>query len=61
MNRNLVIAGSVVALHVALLWALQTGLLRRAVEVVVPAQILSEFISPPAPKAAPQPPAPPQR
>ncbi len=59
MNRNLVIAGSVVVFHVALLWALQTGLLRRAVEVVVPAQILSEFISPPAPKTpAPQPPAP---
>lgn len=61
MNRNFVIAGSVVVFHVALLWALQTGLLRRAVEVVVPAQILSEFISPPAPKAVPQPPAPPQR
>lgn len=57
MNRNVVIAGSVVVFHVAALWALQTGLLRRAVELVVPAQILSEFISPLAP---PQPPAPAQ-
>lgn len=58
MKRNLMVAGSVVVFHAVLLWALQTGLLRRAVEVVVPAQILSEFVSPPAPKAAPQPPAP---
>ena len=33
MNRNLVIASSVVLFHVAALWALQTGLLRRAIEV----------------------------
>jgi protein TonB len=59
MQRNLVIVGSVVVFHVAALWALQTGLLRRAVEIVVPAEILSEFITPPAPRAdAPKPPAP---
>ncbi len=59
MNRNVVIAGSVVVFHVLALWALQTGLLRRAVEVVVPAEVLSEFISPPAPKAdVPKPPVP---
>ncbi len=57
MNRRLLIATSVVLLHVFVLWALQSGLMRRAVEVLVPAQILSEFISPPAP-AAPQPQAP---
>ncbi|WP_440111473.1 energy transducer TonB [Acidovorax sp. BL-A-41-H1] len=57
VSRNAVIVGSVVALHVAALWALQSGLLRRAVEVVVPAELISEFIAPPAPKAAP--PAPP--
>ena len=56
MNRNLVIVGSAVVLHIAGLWALQSGLLRRAVEVVVPAEILSDFITPPAPKAdIPQP------
>ncbi len=54
-KRNLVIAGSVVLLHVGAIWALQTGLLRRAVEVIVPATILSEII---APAPTPQPPAP---
>lgn len=56
-NRNYVIAGSVVLFHVAALWALQAGLLRRAVEVIVPVEMLSEFITPPAPKVEP-PPAP---
>ena len=58
-NRNVFIAGSVVLFHVAALWALQTGLLRRAVEIIVPAEILSEIITPPAPKVEPPPPAPP--
>jgi protein TonB len=49
----------VVIFHVAALWALQTGLLRRAVELVVPAEILVEFIEPPAPIVVPPPPAPP--
>ena len=60
MNRNLVIASSVVVFHVAALWALQSGLLRRAIEVVVPAEILSEFITPPLPKPPPPVPTPPQ-
>lgn len=60
INRNLVIVSSVVLLHVAALWALQTGLLRRAVEIVVPVAILSEMVAPPAPKVEPpSPPAPP--
>ncbi len=63
MNRNLVIALGVVLFHVAALWALQTGLVRRAVEIIVPAEMLSEFITPPAPKAdttkPPTPPTPP--
>lgn len=61
-HRNLLIAGSVVVFHVALLWALQSGLLRRTVEMVVPAVLLSEFVAPPAPQveepapvAAPEP------
>lgn len=49
-HRNLLIAGSVVVFHVAVLWALQSGLLRRTVEMVVPAVLLSEFVAPPAPK-----------
>jgi protein TonB len=54
--RNALIAGSVVLLHVAALWALQTGLLRRAAEVVVPVELLSALLTPPA---VPTPPAPP--
>lgn len=46
-------------LHVAALWALQSGLLRRAAEVVIPVQILSEFVEPPKPKEPPPPPPPP--
>ena len=49
-NRNLVIGGSVVLFHVAALWALQSGLLRRAVEIIVPIAVLSEIVTPPAPK-----------
>lgn len=60
VSRNTVIVGSVIALHVAGIWALQTGLLHRAAEIIVPAELLSEFIAPPAPpKPAPPPPAPP--
>ena len=60
VSRNAVIVGSVVALHVAGIWALQSGLVRKAAEVIVPAELLSEFIAPPAPpKVAPPPPAPP--
>jgi protein TonB len=54
-NRNIVIGGGVLLFHVAALWALQSGLLRRAVEVVVPVAILSDIVVPPAPKAEPAP------
>ena len=59
VSRNTVIVGSVVLLHVAGIWALQSGLLRRAAEVIVPAELLSEFIAPPAPKIEPPTPKPP--
>ncbi|WP_200844039.1 hypothetical protein, partial [Pantoea sp. 18069] len=55
MSRNAVIASSVVLLHVAGIWALQSGLMRKAVELVVPAEVLAEFIAPPAPEVAPPP------
>lgn len=59
MNRRLLIVTGVILLHVAVLWALQAGLMRRGVEIIVPGEILSEFISPPAPPAPqPQTPAP---
>ena len=57
--RNTLIVAGVLLLHIVALWALQSGLLRRAVEIVVPSQILSEFIDPPAPKVEPPPPPPP--
>jgi protein TonB len=60
LNRNIAIAGGVVLFHVAALWALQTGLLRRTVEIVVPVRILSELITPPAPKVEPTPAPPPK-
>lgn len=60
LSRNALIAIGVVLLHVGALWALQTGLLRRAVEVIIPAVLLAEYVSPPAPvtKSEPPPPAP---
>lgn len=58
MNRNVAIASTVVVFHLAALWALQSGLLRRAVEIVVPVAMLSEILEPPRPRAEPAPPAP---
>lgn len=58
VSRHVAIAGTVVVLHVAVLWALNAGLLHRAVEVFVPVQMVSEMITPPAPQVAPQPPRP---
>jgi protein TonB len=54
-QRRVVIAGSVVLVHVLLLWAMQSGLMRRAVETLIPGEILTAIISQPAPTAAPQP------
>lgn len=54
-HRNTIIAASVVVFHVGALWALQSGLLRRVVEVVVPVQVVSEFLPQASP---PQPPSP---
>jgi periplasmic protein TonB len=55
MNRQTTVVVSVIALHMWVLWALQSGLLRRVADVVVPAEILVEIMAPPAP---PMPPAP---
>lgn len=45
--------------HVAALWALQSGLIRKAAEVVIPVEIISELIDPPKPAEPPPPPPPP--
>lgn len=59
LNRNFAIAGSVVVFHAALIWAIQSGLVRRAVEVIIPVEMISSIITPPAPKIETPPPAPP--
>lgn len=59
LSRNAVIALTVVALHAGFIWALQSGLLMRAAEIVIPAEILTQFVDPPAPKVEPVPPTPP--
>lgn len=53
MNRNTSIVIGVVLLHVGALWALQTGLLRRVTELVIPAEILVEVMAPNPPAAMP--------
>jgi periplasmic protein TonB len=58
MKRQATIVVSVIALHVGVLWALQSGLLRQVAEVVAPAEILVEIMAPPAPPAPPTPLAP---
>ena len=59
-RRNTLVAVAVVVFHVLAIWALQTGLLVRALQVMVPVQILSEFIDPPKPVEPPPPTPPPQ-
>ncbi len=55
-HRIIVIAGSVLAFHALAIWALQSGLLMRAVEMVVPVAVLAQIIEPP--KTAPPSPTP---
>jgi periplasmic protein TonB len=55
MNRQTTVVVSVIALHVGVLWALQSGLLQRVAEAVAPAEILVEIMAPPAPPAPPTP------
>lgn len=57
-RRHVVIAGSVVLFHVAALWALQAGLLKRMVETIAPVTVLIEPITPPQPRVEPPSPVP---
>ena len=59
LSRNLTIALSVVALHVGVIWALQSGLLIRAAEILIPVTVLSQLIDAPAQPQQAKPPAPP--
>ncbi len=58
-RKPVAIATAVLLLHVGGLAALQSGLLVRAYEMVVPVEMLSQIIEPPKPEIAPPPPAPP--
>lgn len=60
VSRNALVVGGVLLLHVAALWALQSGLLMRAVDMVVPVNVMSDFIELPKPKEEPPPPPPPK-
>lgn len=59
-HRVVVIAGAVVLFHALLIWALQSGLLlrtvQRAVELVVPVEVIAQIIEPPKPVPIPPPP-----
>jgi periplasmic protein TonB len=57
-HRNILIGGGVVLFHAAALWGLQNGLIRRTAEVVMPVEILSELLTPPAPPKIEPPPRP---
>ncbi|MDR7375512.1 protein TonB [Rhodoferax ferrireducens] len=57
-SRNAVIVSSVLVFHGLAIWALQSGLVRKAIEIVVPVEMLSEFIEVPQPRVAPPPPPP---
>jgi protein TonB len=54
-RRHLAIVGSVLLLHGLALWALQSGLLQRVVELVVPVEVVSDVVALPQPKASPAP------
>jgi protein TonB len=54
-SRNLRIVATVLLLHVGALWALQSGLLRRTVELLVPAQVLVDMSTPAETPTPPQP------
>ncbi len=64
MSRNLRIVLTVLLFHGGALWALQSGLLRRTVELLVPAQVIMAMVDthqePPQPQRppVPQPPKP---
>ena len=59
VQRRLLIVAAVLGFHVAGLWALQSGLLHRAVAKVMPVLVMAELIEAPQPEITPLPPAPP--
>ena len=58
-KRTTVLIGGVVLLHMAGLWALHSGLFKRATEWVIPVALVSEVPPPPPPPQIKPPPPPP--
>lgn len=58
-KRTTVLIGGVVVLHMAGLWALHSGLLKRATEWVIPVAVVSDVPPPPPPPQIKPPPPPP--
>ena len=58
-QRTTVLIGGVVLLHMAGLWALHSGLLKRATDWVIPVALVSEVPPPPLPPQIKPPPPPP--
>ncbi|MEZ5663278.1 MAG: energy transducer TonB [Burkholderiaceae bacterium] len=58
MSSRLLIVVAVIGFHVLGLWALQSGLLRRVAEIVVPVQVLADLVDLPQPQVEPAPPPP---
>lgn len=56
--KRLLVVGTVVGAHALGLWAMQSGLLRRAVEEVRPTVVMAELIEAPQPEIPPSPPQP---
>lgn len=59
VQRRLLIVAAVLGFHVAGLWALQSGLLHRAVAKMAPVLVMADLIDAPQPETTPPPPAPP--
>lgn len=59
-TRTAWITAAVVFSHAAALWALQVGLTKKPVEIIVPATVIAQFVAPPAPETPPAPPPPPK-
>jgi periplasmic protein TonB len=58
LSRNTVVVIAVIGLHAVGLYALQSGLLRRVAEVVLPEVVMAHVITPEPPKVEPPPPPP---
>ncbi len=58
ISKRLAVVGTVIGLHVVGLWAMQSGLIARVVEIVVPVQVMAEMIEAPQPEIPPAPPPP---